>query len=118
STACRSISCSFCCSPRPRKASNSPRLPLWRASCAMPRPRRACAAPPIAMRPIACWSVEPLLFLGLVDRLGDRDDVLVRRLGALLGELLALRGELAEIDDRVGVLIRVVAIEPGPDQRN
>ena len=53
----------------------------------------------------------------LVDRLGDRDDVLVGTSLAGLGERLALRGQLAEVDDRIGILVRVVAVEPGPDDR-
>src|ERR1700752_64817 len=53
--------------------------------------------------------------LVLVDRLGGRDDVLVRSLRARPGKRLSLRGDLAEVDDRIGVLVRIVAVEPGPD---
>src|SRR5688572_33412989 len=51
----------------------------------------------------------------LVNVLGDRDDVLVGRPLARLRQCLPLGRQLVEVDDRIGVLVRVVSIEPCPE---
>ena len=68
-------------------------------------PRRAAGSGPARRR----------LF---VDRLGDRDDVLVGTGLAGFGELLALLGQLGEVHHRIGILVGIVAIEPRPDDHD